>query len=138
MTEDLLLDTCAIIWASQDDPIADDAREAINATAAHRGALRVSPMSAWEIGLLCARGRLVANRPPLRWFDSFVEAAGATVEPLTPAVMVGASYLPDLDHSDPVDRILISTAREAGLAIVTRDRVILNYAEAGHVRAIAC
>jgi PIN domain nuclease of toxin-antitoxin system len=41
-------------------------------------------------------------------------------------------------HADPVDRLIIATARHLGMPIVTSDRKILAYAEAGHVAAIAC
>jgi PIN domain nuclease of toxin-antitoxin system len=39
---------------------------------------------------------------------------------------------------DPADRMVIATARALGLAVMTRDRAILGYAEAGHVQALAC
>ncbi|MNF14334.1 hypothetical protein D3C80_2165180 [compost metagenome] len=41
-------------------------------------------------------------------------------------------------HNDPIDRILIATAREYDLTIITRDRAILDYGAAGHVRTLAC
>jgi hypothetical protein len=41
-------------------------------------------------------------------------------------------------HADPGDRLIIATARHLGMPIVTSDRKILAYAEAGFVRAIPC
>jgi PIN domain nuclease of toxin-antitoxin system len=46
--------------------------------------------------------------------------------------------LPPPIHKDPADRLLIATARSLNVPIVTRDRFILDYAEAGHVDAIVC
>ena len=138
MSERLLLDTCAVIWAAQDDSLADLASEAIDDAWQRGEALRVSPISAWEIGLLVARGRLRLSRAPLNWFEDFVATARAEVVPLTPSIMVASSFLPDSVHGDPADRILIATARENGLAIVTRDRAILDYAREGHVAAVEC
>jgi PIN domain nuclease of toxin-antitoxin system len=57
---------------------------------------------------------------------------------LTPAIAIDASYLPGELHGDPGDRLLIATARHLGMPIVTRDRRIIAYAEAGWVRVIAC
>jgi PIN domain nuclease of toxin-antitoxin system len=37
-----------------------------------------------------------------------------------------------------MSRILIATARALDLTIVTRDEKILDYAEKGHVRVLAC
>lgn len=52
--------------------------------------------------------------------------------------MMDVGELPDLTHRDPADRMLIATARAHDLTLITRDRAILHYAAAGHVRAIAC
>lgn len=136
-TENLLLDTCAVIWISQDEPIADAATTAIS-KAPQSGTLNVSVMTAWEMGMLVSKGRLPSTKTPDRWFDEFVEAAAVTVEGVTPRILIAASYLPAVVHSDPMDRILIATARERDLTIVTRDKAILAYAAQGHVRAIAC
>ncbi len=48
------------------------------------------------------------------------------------------SSLPGNFHRDPADRLLIATARELKVPLVTRDRRILDYAAQGHVDAIAC
>jgi PIN domain nuclease of toxin-antitoxin system len=138
LTERLLLDTCAVIWLSRGDRLTDAAVERLDAALAAGEAPRVSPMTAWELGLLSARGRVPVTRPPLRWFEDFVQLSQSIVEALTPAILVAASYLPVPVHNDPVDRILIATARENGLTIVTRDRAILAYGERGHVRTLAC
>ena len=46
--------------------------------------------------------------------------------------------LPPGLHEDPGDRLLVATARVLGLAIVTRDRKILDYAAMGHVKVVTC
>ncbi|MDO9414604.1 MAG: type II toxin-antitoxin system VapC family toxin [Pararhizobium sp.] len=138
MSERLLLDTCAIVWIANRHAISRAAMDAIEALSANGGALCVSVMSAWEIGMLVSRGRLPSTRDALSWFNEFVTAGGIVVYPATPAVLIGAAYLPEPLHRDPMDRILIATAREHDLTIVTRDRAILNYGAAGHVRTLAC
>ena len=57
---------------------------------------------------------------------------------LTPAIFIDSSFLPGQPPRDPADRIIIATARENDLTILTRDRLILEYAKAGNVRALAC
>ncbi|MEQ8480047.1 MAG: type II toxin-antitoxin system VapC family toxin [Hoeflea sp.] len=137
MSERLLLDTCAMIWISQAETIDTAAAELI-AIAETDGTLSISAMSAWELGMLVAKGRLPSRKPPLRWFAEFVEASGVKVEDATPDILIASSYLPSPIHNDPVDRILIATARESDFTILTRDRAILKYGELGHVRAIHC
>lgn len=138
MTDNLLLDTCAVIWMSQDEPIAPKAIEAISSATKSGGLLRVSVMTAWELGMLVSKGRLPSTKHPLRWFKEFVQSTAVEVEGVDAQILVSASYLPTPIHNDPMDRILIATARERDLTIVTRDRAILGYGSMGHVKTLAC
>ncbi len=52
---------------------------------------------------------------------------------------LNSCFLPEPFHGDPADRMLISTARELAIPLLTRDRVILAYAaESGAVKTIRC
>jgi PIN domain nuclease of toxin-antitoxin system len=57
---------------------------------------------------------------------------------MPPAILVGASFLPGDALRDPADRIIAATARALGYRIMTRDRLILDFAAEGHAHAIAC
>lgn len=134
----ILLDSCAVIWLAQGEPIARPAAVEL-ASAAEAGApLRLSPITWWEIGLLVARGRLPLTTAPSRWMSAFVSAAGAKVVALDPDTLLESTCLPGRPPPDPADRIVIATARSSGCRIMTRDRRILAYSEAGHVAAIPC
>jgi len=98
----------------------------------------VSPISAWELGLLCARGKLPAARSPAALFADVLSTPGIRVEALAPGLLIDSSFLPGKPHRDPADRILIATARALDLTLVTRGEAILDYADQGHVRALAC
>lgn len=138
MTDRLLLDTCAIIWMAHDEPIAIEAKRELVRVRRSGGIISVSAMSAWEIGMLVARGRLPTTKTAPTWFGDFVMVGRVSVEPATPDVLIASSFLPQPIHNDPTDRILIATAREHDLTIITRDRAILAYGAAGHVRTLAC
>jgi PIN domain nuclease of toxin-antitoxin system len=133
----LLLDTCAIIFIAENQTIDPLARQQVRA-ASLAGGILVSPISAWEIGLLAAKGQLTFLLPPNAWFRSFLSNFGVRLTPLTPDIAIEASFLPPPLHGDPADRLLIATARALSVPIVTRDRRILAYAQAGFVAAIAC
>lgn len=134
----LLLDTCALIWS------ADTGRhtgnlESLLATAHDSGTdLAVSPISAWEIGNLVASRRMAFGMAPLLWFQTAADRAGLRVVDLTARILAASTDLPDFPNRDPGDRIIIATAREMGYRIVTRDSRILDYADKGHVLALAC
>lgn len=137
-TDGLLLDTCAMIWLSQGETVADSAKSVIERARRAKAKLCVSPMSAWEAGMLVSKDKLPAVKDAVRWFNQFIELAGVTVQPMSTEVLVASSFLPELAHKDPVDRILIATARTENYAIVTRDRAILAYGAAGHVKTVRC
>ena len=53
-------------------------------------------------------------------------------------ILIASSFLPGSPPRGPADRIIAATARECGYQLVTRDSVLLDYAEQGHIQALAC
>lgn len=138
----LLLDTCAVIWLANGDPLSAEASRAITGAGETDGIL-VSPVSAWEVGMLSRirpdRGPAIQFMPdPKTWFARVMAGAGIRAAAFTPDIAVDAYHLPGSFHGDPADRLMVSTARHLGVPIVTRDRKIVAYAQAGHVAVIAC
>ena len=129
----LLLDTCAVLWLANGEEIDIGARAAIVERDLH-----VSPISAWEIANLTRKNRIALAMPVATWFRQVVEKMEAAMPQLTVDILTDSCFLPGSPPNDPADRIIIATAREAGLAIVTRDDTILAYSRSGHVRTLAC
>lgn len=138
MTTRFLIDTCAVIWIAEEQQIDEEAREAIDRALGDGRGLCISPITAWEIGLLSRRGRLSAAVSPQALFDRVARLEGVLLQPLTPAILIDSSFLPGDFHNDPADRIIVATARALELTLVTRDREILSYARQGHVLAMRC
>jgi PIN domain nuclease of toxin-antitoxin system len=132
-----LLDTCAVIFIAEGQSMSPGAKEAL-ARAMDAADLLVSPISAWEIGLLVARERIALPVDPLIWFQTFVDRPGVALAQMPPTVLMASSFLPGTPPSDPADRIVAATARSLGLRVMTRDRKLLDYAEAGNLDAVAC
>lgn len=137
MSDAVLLDTCAVIWVANDQKIDSGARSAIR-SAEIKAQVFVSPISAWEIATLSAKGRLTLTMPIENWFDRLLGMPGTILAGLTPKILISSVFLPGEPPSDPADRIIAASARELGLSVVTRDRQLLRYAEAGHVKAVPC
>lgn len=137
-TDGLLLDTCAMIWLSQGEQVAESAKAVIERARKANVTICVSQMSAWEIGMLVSKDRLPAVKDAAQWFHEFIDVSKVSVWPLTTDVLVASSYLPEFDHGDPMDRIIVATARAQNFAVVTRDRPILAYGTAGHVKTVRC
>ncbi|OYX28472.1 MAG: hypothetical protein B7Y99_14100 [Caulobacterales bacterium 32-69-10] len=139
MSDGVLLDTHALIWIVEGVALRPAAVEMISA-AAVQGELFVSAASAWEMGYLASKPELVRilRRDVRTWFWEAVNTAHARIKDLAPDILLDVAHLPPPLHRDPADRMLIATARAHDLTLITRDRAILDYAAAGHVRAIAC
>lgn len=60
---------------------------------------------------------------------------GLVLLDLSPRILIESTRLPGEIHRDPSDRILIATAREHNLTLITRDKDILRYAKQGHLNA---
>lgn len=139
-SEPLLLDTCVLIYLANglltDGPAQESIREA-----GRSGSALVSPISAWEIGLLSRQRRAggVKFAPdPRTWFAAVMASSGLRLAAFTPEMAIDASRLPEPLHGDPADRILIATARHLSISLVTSDTKILTYAATGHLQVIAC
>jgi PIN domain nuclease of toxin-antitoxin system len=134
----LLLDTCAAIWISEEHPLASEALTAIERSHRNGEFIHVSPITAWEIGLLVSRGKLTSPMSPQRWFERLLEAPGVRLADMSPDVLIASSFLPGVPPRDPADRILAATAREYGYRLMTRDTPLLTYARHGHLQTLVC
>ncbi len=115
-----LLDTHVLLWSlAEPGKLSDRARDALED--AHNEVF-VSAVSAWEISVKRAKGRLTAPDN----LAAVVEERGLTHLPLTFHHAERAASLPP-HHRDPFDRFLVAQAQVEGLVLVTRDSRIPLY-----------
>jgi len=134
----LLLDTCAAIWIAEDEKLAPAALDVLSSILEAGLPTYVSPITAWEIGMLASRDRIKLLTTPQRWFLRLLELPTMRLADISPDLLIASSFLPGKPPRDPADRIIAATARDYGCTLVTRDRALLNYGEQGHIRVLAC
>src|SRR3954467_7916667 len=134
----LLLDTNAAIWMMRNEPLARVAQDAIDTASRSSADVWVSLVTALEVGQLVSRNRLNLGATPQRWFERLLAIPGMRLADLSPDILIASSFLPGTPPRDPMDRILIATARELAATLVTRDRAIIAYGEQGNVSVVAC
>ena len=132
----LLLDTCAVIWIAQGIHLREPAASELKKR--RKGRLFVSPITAWEIATLVAKGKIALAIDPETWFESFCRLPGVALAEMPPSVLIASASLPGTPPADPADRILIATARASGHTLVTRDKVLLKYGACGHAQVMGC
>lgn len=88
--------------------------------------------------MLEARRRLELRYDALSAYRALSTLPATRTIDLTPEILVESTRLPGSPHKDPFDRIVMATARLEGLTVLTSDREILAYANAGYIAAIPC
>jgi PIN domain nuclease of toxin-antitoxin system len=106
-----------------------------NAGSADR--IAVSSASVFEVVALHTGGRLRVTLPVERWVRESIERGGLRVLDVDRDIAVAAGLIPATALADPIDRLLVATAREHDLPLVTADRRILDYGRrTGLVRVV--
>lgn len=125
----LLLDTHVWIWTVEgDDKRLGRRSRRLLTTFETRGGIRVSPVSVFEIVALHTLGRLRLTRPPERWIREALEGTEMRVAELSADVAIDAGQIPREALADPLDRLLVASARQLDAVLMTADARILEYA----------
>ena len=91
--------------------------------------VRISAISAWEIGILISKNRISLGADPQEYVYRAIRDLNTGVEAITAEIAMGSAFLPEGLHGDPADRILIATAKHMGAALITHDKEILSYSK---------
>jgi PIN domain nuclease of toxin-antitoxin system len=117
----ILLDTHAWIWwASRSATLSTAARQSIDA----EGEVGVAAISCWEVAMLVDKGRLKLDRDVGLWVDQAVALPKVVLLALTPQIAVASVRLPSGFQGDPADRMIVATAKQQGVPLVTKDERI--------------
>ncbi len=138
MPDPVLLDTCAAIWLMAGEPMSGSSRTVIRDARAANAGVFISPITAWEIGTLAAKRKIQLTLAPEVWFEALLELPGVRLALLTPKILLASTSLPGKPPTDPADRIIAATSRLYGHVIITRDRKLVEYSRAGHIRVKVC
>ena len=120
----ILLDTHCWLWmAVAPERFSSLALELVSDT---DNRLFLSAVSAWEISIKYALGKLELPLPPEKYVPSRMEATGVEGLPVSHAHGLKAGGLP-AHHRDPFDRMLVAQAQLEGMPLLTADRQIHLY-----------
>jgi PIN domain nuclease of toxin-antitoxin system len=115
----IVFDTHAWVWFAADNRLLSDA--AIDAIQ-DADRIGVSAISVWEVGMLCAKGRLHVAPDVRQGVDAALALDRVELLPLSPEVAALSTKL--ALHGDLNDRIIVTTAQVAGAQLVTKDERI--------------
>jgi PIN domain nuclease of toxin-antitoxin system len=115
--EVIVADTHALIWWATNSPELSGAARA----AMRHNVIAVAAITFWEIALLSFRRRIAIGEDVVQlWMQELLELPAVTMLPLTPQLAVAAARLPDTIR-DPADRLIVATAYQHQVPLVTKD-----------------
>lgn len=88
--------------------------------------LSLSAVSAWEIAIKYAAGKLRLPEPPSIFVERRIEEDRLLALPISHRHALRAGELPP-HHRDPFDRLLIAQAQLERLTLLTADRELAKY-----------
>ena len=119
----VLVDTCTFLWMADDAPeLSEQARLTVIDP---DNEVYLSAVSAWEIAIKLALGKLLPD-PPGRFVPAQRTLLGLTPLPIEEEAGLAVGRLPTL-HRDPFDRLLVCQALTHGLVLVSPDPLIQQY-----------
>lgn len=125
----LLLDTHVWVWALEGETRRIGRRtRALLARAEAGDAVRVSPVSVFEVTALETLGRLRFTQRPGEWIREALQGSGVRIAELSASAAVDAGSITREALPDPLDRLLVATARHMHATFLTCDERILTYA----------
>ena len=126
-----LLDTHICIWSADGNErrLGPRTRRLLQ-RAQSQDAVRISPVTIFEITALHTLGRLRLTRTPEQWTRDYLGLPGVRMVEFSPAIALDAGTVPRTALADPLDRLLVATARQNDATFVTCDERILDYANA--------
>jgi len=128
----ILLDTHVWIrWLSAPEGLPECLVEQIE----RADVLAVSAISCWELGQLVKRKRVVLNQSLTDWID-LATADLVQVLPIDRQIAQVAAELPE-HHRDPADRLIIATAIQTQISLLSLDGVFPMYVNDG-LRLLPC
>lgn len=125
----LLLDTHAFLWfCMEPSKLGVAGRPAIRAEGAE---VFVNAISFWEISLKTGIGKLALENVAPEELPGVAGASGLSVLPLKTDEAASFHQLPNTEHKDPFDRMLVWQAIDARMTLVTKEKFPREYQKAG-------
>lgn len=124
----MVLDTHAWVWwVAKPERIPLKTRRLLDKRVASGDPLFISSISAWEVAMLVAHGRLELSMDAPTWIRKSEELPFLTFVPVDNAIALRAVGLDGFLHRDPADRIIVATTLGLGARLVTGDKRLHSY-----------
>ena len=119
-----LLDTHTFLWWNLGDAQLSEKAQEIIADGGNE--IYLSAVSAWEISIKMAKGRLILPEEPMLYISNRMNLHRFQALPIEISHATKVYELPN-HHADPFDRLLIAQSMLESLPLITKDDLIVLY-----------
>ncbi len=123
----ILLDTHIWAWLVNEDLEKLTKKQIEHIQTSNEKRLAVSVISVWEVAKKVELGKWDLSLSVDDWVNKALDWPGVTLIDFTPTIALESTRLPGDFHRDPMDQIIVATARVKNIPLVTSDSRILNY-----------
>ncbi len=87
----------------------------------------ISAISVWEVAKKVSLDKLTLSIPVRDWLVQATRKPFIEIIPLSVDIALESTILPGKFHKDPADQIIVASARQSNMTLLTSDRLILAY-----------
>ena len=123
----MLIDTHVLVWLTlKPAELSKRASKAIQTTLEQDRKVFCLSASFWELAIKVSRGRLNLGLPVRDFYELCAQAKELDILDTSPPHWIQSAEL-DWNHRDPIDRLLVATARGLDLPLITSDQAIREF-----------
>ena len=127
------MDTHILIWYLEGIELSQQQVQIIESQR-NLNQLYISAISIWEVSMLINKKKAAISIPINEWLNKVLSIPGLNIIDLSLTILVESCNLPDFDHKDPADRMIIASTREIDGYLLTFNKRILEYANNGYLK----
>ena len=129
-----IIDTHILVWwlRNETDRLTKTQLHILAETEKLSEPVAISAMSLWELAMMIDRKQLVVTNSLNQWLEELENHPLLTILPLTARIAAESVQLAGF-HRDPADRIIVASARQHGLSLLTADHRIREW---GNVKVV--
>jgi PIN domain nuclease of toxin-antitoxin system len=87
----------------------------------------ISAISVWEVAKKVSLGKLTLSIPIRDWLVQATRKPFIEIIPLSVDIALESTILPGEFHKDPADQIIVASARQCNMTLLTTDQLIISY-----------
>lgn len=87
----------------------------------------ISAISVWEVAKKVSLEKLTLSIPVRDWLVQATRKPFIEIIPLSVDIALESTILPGVFHKDPADQIIVASARQSNMTLLTTDKLIISY-----------